>query len=173
MIDPAWKRICGLHVQDNADMATVWLAYDKTTDVVHMYDACVFKAELPVVVAEGLNARGRWIPISWNNDGKEMAESLLDRGCSTLRDGVTDSDAMAEVVSRDIQERQRTGRFKVDKRLGEWLDEYKTFFRQGGKVPRDGYPLMSATRHAMESIAYAKRQSSKKKQRRYTQVAIV
>ena len=134
MIAPEWRRICGLHCLDDGTVAAAWIAHDKDTDLVHLYDACVFKREVLAVIAEGLNARGRWIPVAWAE--KDMAEKLLDRGCNMLPDPVVDTDTVAEVVSRDIWERMRSGRFKVDRRLKEWLDEFKAFDRQEGKVPR-------------------------------------
>src|SRR3546814_4945820 len=115
-----------------------------------MYDCCVFRREVLAVIAEGLNARGRWIPVAWESALKDMADKLLDRGCNVLPEPVKDTDALAEVTSRDIEERMRSGRFKVDKRLAEWLDEFRAFSRRDAKVPRTGYPLMSATRHAVD-----------------------
>lgn len=165
MIQSHWRRIGGLHMSADGQLAAVWLAHDKDTDTIHLYDACVFKREVPAVIAEGINARGRWIPIAWEKDSKELAENLLDRGCNTLpeSDAVKDTEQMAEITSRDIQERMRSGRFKVEKRNKEWLDEFDSFQRQDTKVPRDSHPLMAATRHAMASLNWAKRQSSNKK----------
>jgi len=165
MIQSNWYRICGLHIQNEGEMAAVWLAHDRDTDTVHLYDACLFKREVLAVIAEGLNARAKWIPIAWSAEAKDLADSLIQRGCNMMPEGVKESDTMIEIVSRDIAERQRTGRFKVDKRLKEWEDEFKTFYRQEAKVPKEGYPLMSATRLVMnpEVLPYAKRQSTSRR----------
>lgn len=163
MMQPEWRRIAGIHVQNDAEMGVVWLAHDKTTDTIHLYDACLFKREVMAVIAEGLNARGRWVPIAWESSAKDFAEKLLERGCNTLHDPVSETEAMAEVLTRDISERMRTGRFKVDKRLAEWLTEFKSHRRDDSKVPRTSSPLMSATRYAVAALEYARRQGPKSK----------
>jgi hypothetical protein len=70
---------------------------------------------------------------------------------------VKDSEAIAEVHTREILTRRDTGRFFVVNSLKSWLDE-ANFLRTEGKVPIDGYPLMSATRHAYAQLEYAQRQ---------------
>lgn len=173
MIEPSWRRIAGIHCQKDGEIGVVWLAHDKETDVIHVYDCCVFRREVLAVIVEGLNARARWIPIAWEAAGKDMADKLLDRGCNMICEATKDSETMAEVTSRDIWERMRTGRFKVSKRLGEWADEFESFSRRDAKIPRDSYLLMAATRHAVAMMEYAKRQSVKRrKDTNFPKVAI-
>lgn len=174
MIAPEWRRIAGIHVQNDAEIGAVWLAHDKATDTIHVYDACLFKREVLAVIAEGLNARGRWIPVAWEAASKDFAEKLLERGCNTIPEGVHETDALAELMTRDISERMRTGRFKIDKRVAEWLVEFKSHRREDSKVPRTSSPLMSATRYAVASISYAKRQGpAGKAAANYPKVAIL
>lgn len=172
-MDNTWRRVAGIHAQDDGIIGAAWLAYDKDTDVIELYDACTFQREVLVVIAEGLNARGRWIPIAWHKDAKAIADDLLNRGCNMLPEHAEDSDAMAEVHSRDILERMRTGRFLVVNRLKNWIDEAK-FARSDGTIPLSGYPLMSATRHAFANLEYARRQMRKGERRpNYRQVSMV
>lgn len=149
MIKPDWKRIAGVEVVDDGTVASVWFAHDRLADQIRLYDACVFEKEVLVVIAEGLNARGRWIPIAWEKEAKPFADSLLKRGCNMIPEPCEHGDAVADVISRDISERMRTKRFIVEKRLASWLDELRAFTTRDGKVPREGFPLMAATRHAM------------------------
>jgi len=172
-MNPEWKRIAGIHVQEEGQIGSVWMAHDKSTDTIHLYDACIFRQEVLAVIGEGLNARGRWIPIAWQEKAKDMADKLLERGCNMLPDPSKDTESVAEVTSREIWERMRTGRFKVDKRLAEWLDEYKTFYREESKVPQGSHPLMSATRHAISQIDYAKRQGMRRKTLNHPRVTIL
>jgi hypothetical protein len=168
MIDPLWKRIAGLHMQDEGEIGVVWLAHDKETDCVHLYDACMFRKEVLPVICEGLNARGRWIPIAWQD--KAISTKLSERGSRMLHDP---EDDMVEMTSRDIQERMRSGRFKVDKRLGEWLEEFRTYYQENAQIPK-GFPLMTATRFAVANLKRARRQSAKKRNvKNYPRVAIL
>jgi hypothetical protein len=174
MIKPHWKRIAGLHRQESGDVAAIWMARDPDTDTVHLYECSLFRNDdkNPIIVAEGLNARGRFVPIAHNS--KELAEKLIQRGCNMIPDPCKDKPAETEVISSEIAARMRSGRFRVDRRLAEWLDEYKSFYRDGAKVPVASHPLMSATRHAIECMEWARAQSSvRKNQRHYAKVAMI
>jgi len=173
MIQPEWRRIAGIHVQSDADIGVVWMAHDKQSDVIHLYDCCLFRREVFAVIAEGINCRGKWVPIAWESGSKEVANKLLERGCNMLPEPIKDDQALAEVNSRDILERMKTHRIKVDKRLSEWLDEYRIFYRQDSQVPLTSSPLMSATRHAVSQLSWARRQSSRIRNNRYLKVAMI
>jgi hypothetical protein len=169
-----WRRIAGIHVEDEGRVAAVWLGLDKISDVVTMYDCCKFNAEVPAVIAEGLNARGRWIPIAWESKAEDFVKTMLNRGCNTLPESVKESPALAQMASREIQERMRTGRFKVDRRLAEWIQEFEVFGKDAGQIPTTGFPLMAATRHAMGQLAYARRlQTAKQKPAQAARFAII
>jgi hypothetical protein len=153
MIGEDWPRVAGVFFADDGSIACVWLAYERDTDMVHLYDAAKLDREVLAVVGEALNARGRFIPVAWCGANKEFAKDLLDRGCNTIHDAADDGDAMAEVITRTIWERMRSARFKVDRRLTEWLEEFQKFQRTNdGKVPRAGAPLMTATRLALQML---------------------
>lgn len=174
MIKSEWRRIAGLQVQDDGAIAVVWAAHDRDADTVHLYDCALFKREVLAVVSEGINARGRWIPVAWHKEAKEIADKLLEKGCNTLPEPVESSQPAIEAASLDIWERMRSHRFKVDKRLGEWLEEYRTYYRQDQKVPVATHPLMAATRHAVAMLDYARRQAPKRGVNiNYPKVAIV
>lgn len=157
MIPDDWPRIAGVHITDGGEVAVVWMAYERDKDTIHLYDCAIFRREVLAVVAEGINARGRWIPVSWASKAKTFADDLLSRGCRMDVDGCDIDDAMIEVLSRTIWERMRSSRWRVDKRLAEWLDEFKGFQRVAGKVPVTGYPLMAATRIALMTMDRARR----------------
>jgi len=159
LIDPTLKRIAGMHVCDNGDHAFVWLSHDSIVGEVTVYDSCIFKKEVAAVIAEGINARGRFIPIAWAN--KVHADSLLERGCRMIPEGVDQSNSMAEVLSREIWESMRRKSFKFDKRLKDWREEAETFQKDKDKIPTDTHPLMAATRNAVAKIKFAKRQQSR------------
>ncbi len=169
MIAEHWKRICGIHVQEDGDLAAVWLAHDKETDTIHLYDSCMFKAEVFAVIAEGINARGRNIPAVVLDS--EVAEKLQERGCRLVYQPEKETPTLVEITARDIEERMRSRRFKVDKRLTDWQDEYKTYYREGAKVP-DSHPLMVATRLAVANLKHAKGRPVKRQQRNYPRIAI-
>jgi hypothetical protein len=161
-----------MHVTKTGEIALVWLKRNTDTDHIHVYDCGLFKIEVLAVIAESINARGRWIPVAWSNE--ETQNNLLERGCRMLPEKSSDSDEMAEIVSRDLWERIRTKRITVDKTLKNWLEEAKGLERADGKIPQDSHPLMSATRIAMQQIKSAKSQQSRRTQKQQSRrVALV
>lgn len=172
MIPSEWPRIAGMYVRDDGDIGCVWMAHDKDRDLVHLYDACLFQREVIAVIADALSARGRFIPVAWTH--KELADDLLGRGVNMLPESCDDSDAAAEVASREVWARMRTYRFKVERALRPWADEFETYNRESQKVPRDSHPLMSATRYAVQMLPYARRSVPKRaKGSTYPQVSMI
>lgn len=172
MIKQGQKGIAGMHVSKTGEVSVVWLSHEPLVDDVTIVDAAIFKTEVPIVIAESINARGRWIPVAWSH--QEMADSLLERGCRVLPERTSDSDEMAEMVSRDIWERMRTQRLHFDKRLRNWAEEAAVLERTNGKIPKDPAPLMAATRIAMSELRYARRNQPRKIQRKsVNRIAIV
>ena len=172
MIPSEWPRIAGMYVRDDGDIGCVWMAHDKDRDLVHLYDACLFQREVIAVIADALSARGRFIPVAWTH--KELADDLLGRGVNMLPESCDDSDAAAEVASREVWARMRTYRFKVERALRPWADEFETYNRESQKVPRDSHPLMSATRYAVQMLPYARRSVPKRaKGCTYPQVSMI
>jgi pyruvate carboxylase len=98
---------------------------------------------------------------------------LQERGCNMI-EPLKEDDASAEITSNEIRQRMVTKRFKVPKRVVEWLDEYKTFFRTDTTVPRDSHPLMAATRYAVAQITWARQLRAKgKKQINHPRLAMI
>lgn len=151
-----WPRIAGLHVENQGDIAVVWLAHDKSANRLHLYDCCVFRRVELVVIAEGLTSRGERIPVAWEKGTEEIVKKLKDRRVWLLEEGYRETDTLAEVNAREIEAMMETDRFKVSKNNAEkWLDEARSFYREGEQVPQTGFPLMSATRHAFHHLIQA------------------
>lgn len=172
MIHPNGKRIAGMHVTNDGNTAVVWFSVDSQIGDVFVYDTALFKREVPVVIADSLNARGRNIPVAWSN--KAIADQLREKGCRMLWDACDESNVVAEVTTKEIWEKIRTKRFRVDKRLGDMIQEMTSLERVDGKIPVDTYPLMAAARNAMQMIKYARRhQTAKSYKKPARRVAII
>lgn len=136
----------------------VWLAHDRReTDTVHVYDVAIWRSEVPAVIAEGVGARGKSIPVAWPRRSAEVARQLLDRGIDTLPEAVPDDDTAREVAAREVLDRLRSRRLKADKRCAEWIAEYASYYKsRDGTPPRDTHPLMAATQHAVMRLDFAR-----------------
>lgn len=170
---PSLKRIAGFHVNPDGTFGAVWMFRDPETDYVEVYDAALFEREVYPVVADAFIARGRFIPVAWNKADKATSDELLNRGVRMLPEGVDDSEEIAAVVSREIQGRMRAKMFKAKKELGNWFHEFNSFATTGGKVPREGFPLMSATRYAFSHRRSAKTNEKRKTKTHYQRAAII
>lgn len=156
MIAPDWRRIAGFRVADDGKIGVAWLALDPVTSVVHCYDAAVLRDEVFAVIAEAIGARGRNVPIAYGKKDKAFADRLRESGLNTIPEPCDEDHSLAEVLSRDLEQRMRASQFRVDKRVGEWLNEFRKYYQDDGKLPKTGFPLMAATRHAIEKLSWAR-----------------
>ncbi len=152
LIPDHYRRICGLHTDEEGDYAAVWLVMDPSSGRIRVNDCAVWReGEMSVIVAEALHARGRWIPIAWDNEAL-ATELKRKHRCMMLPEKALDTDDAVDLAFRALQERMRTRLFTVDGHCSEWLTEFKRFTEFGSKRIPGGFPLMSATRVAMQNL---------------------
>ncbi len=174
MIDAWWKRIAAIHVEDDGSVGAVWLADDPTTGVVHIYDAAMFQETVPAVICEGMGARGRFVPVAWRKRDKPMADTLFEAGINVISEPVEDSVQRISMDSDTINQMLQSQSLRVDRRVSTWMNEYRKFYRQDTKVPDAGFPLMSATRYAIQMLSWAvPEQSTYAKRRRAPGIRVV
>ena len=174
-IPPFWPRIIGIDFGWDHPTAAVWLAYDKDTDTVHVYDAYRVREATPIIHAATIRAKGAWIPVAWphdgNNDtaaGTNLATQYRNLGLNMLKAKAThmpdpkqkqkegEGGNSVEAGLMDMFDRMQTGRLKVAKHLHDWFEEFRLYHREDGKVVKVGDDLMSATRYALMMLRHAK-----------------
>jgi hypothetical protein len=74
-----WPRIAGIDFGWDHPTACAWLAWDRDTDTVHVYDCYRVKEATPVIHAAAIRARGEWIPVAWPHDGCSMTRAAARR----------------------------------------------------------------------------------------------
>ena len=161
-----WPRICGIDFGWDHPTAAAWLAWDRDTDTVHVYDCYRVKEATPLVHAAAIKAKGAWIPVAWPHDGlqhdkgsgEQLAEQYRRQGLSMLKDRATFDDGSngVEAGVMDMLDRMQTGRLKVAKHLHDWWEEFRLYHRKDGKLVKEGDDLMSATRYALMMLRKAK-----------------
>lgn len=185
-IDPipipnSWARIVGLDFGWDHPTAAVWMAHDRDSDIIYVYDVYKERQQTPIIHAAAINARGKWIPVAWPKDGlnadkgsgKQLSQLYKDQGVNMLRDFFQNppidgkSDAYVEPGLLAMLQRMQTGRFKVFSHLVEWFREFKIYHRRqlpNGKVEivKKSDDLMSATRYGAQSLRFAKTEGEKK-----------
>lgn len=168
-----WPRICALDFGIDHAFAAVWLAWDRDTDTIYVYD--VYKAvneKMPVHVSK-LKSNGEWIPIIWPHDGlnrekssgeplaelyrKEGANMFYRQFSNPPASGVEEGQGgnSVEYGIEEILVRMHTSKFKVFTNLKAWFDEFRMYHRKDGKIVAMNDDVMSATRYASLSLRHA------------------
>ena len=159
-----WARICGMDFGWDHPTTAAWLAWDRDTDTVHLYDCYSRTEEVPAVHASAIKSRGD-LPVAWPHDGYKH-----DSSGSSLRDlyagyGIRmipenakyeSGDWGVEAGIMDILDRMRTGRFKVSTNCQAWFEEFRTYHRKDGQIVKRKDDLMDATRYAVMSLRFAR-----------------
>lgn len=160
-----WPRICGIDFGWDHPTAAVWLAWDRDTDTVHVYDCYRKREATPLQHALVINAKGQWIPVAWPHDGlqhdkgsgEQLAQQYKKHGVNMLADRATFKDGSngVEAGLMDMLDRMQTGRLKVAKHLHDWFEEFRLYHREDGKVVKQDDDLLSATRYAIMMLRKA------------------
>lgn len=163
--EPNWRHIVGFHVEQHSEVAAVWLGHEfrRGTDKVTLYDSVLYPAGTHfAVIADDLKRRGgAWKPLAWRADDADYIKALRERGCVALSFGLSpayeETPAICAVNALQMDERLTTGGMVVWDANTAWLREYESFGQRDGQIPQEGFPLMSATRHAFHYLKRARK----------------
>lgn len=145
-----WPKGYGLDVGWNFT-AAVFMAWDRDTDVVYVYDTYKASKAEPPIHAAAIKARGEWLPGEIDpaargrspKDGEQLLALYEELG---LR--LTPADNTVEAGIADVWQRLSTGRLRVFKHLHDWFSEYRIYRRdEKGKIVKTHDHLMDATRY--------------------------
>ena len=171
-----WPRVCGIDFGWDHPTAAVWLAWDRDSDIVYVYDCYRQSSATPVIHASAIKERGAWIPVVWPHDGsqhdKGSGQSLADiyrkQGVKMLHTHFKNpaGDITIEPGIMEMLQRMETGRFKVFNYLNDWYEEIRMYHRKDGKIVKNLDDLMSATRYATQSLQFATLNRENKKRKR-------
>jgi phage terminase large subunit-like protein len=170
-----WARIVGIDFGFEHPTAMVWLAHDRDTDTVYVYDCYRVKKQYVPVHASVIRARGVWMPVAWPQDGlnetaagPQLAKQYRDEGINMLpehamlppvsdrtHDNTQKARGSVEASVQLIVNRMLAGQFKVFRHLAPWWEEYRMYHRKKGLIVKENDDLLSATRYAIMDIARA------------------
>jgi hypothetical protein len=149
-LPPHWPRAYGMDVGWNRT-AVVWGALNRDTDVLHLYAEHYRGEAEPVIHAEAIKARGKWIrgsidPSSRGRgqiDGRRLIGMYRDLGLD-----LTEADNSVETGIYELLTRMTSGRLKVFKSCQNWLGEFRLYRRdEKGRVVKERDHLMDSTRY--------------------------
>jgi phage terminase large subunit-like protein len=174
-IPKTWAQINGIDFGWDHPTAAVRLAYDTANDIIHLVSAYRQSEATPLIHAAAIKPWGEWIPVAWPHDGLQHDKSgqqfkkiYQDHGLNMISTHAAYDDKRSNGVEEglmDILQRMQTGRFKVDRTLGDWWEEFRMYHRKDGKIVKERDDLMSATRYAVMMLRYAMPQEAAPKRR--------
>jgi phage terminase large subunit-like protein len=165
VIQPHWPRIGGLDFGWDHPTSAIELAWDRDKDVVYLTKDYRVRQTLPALHTAALKPWGKSMPWSWPHDGLitdktsgiQVAEQYRDLGLNMLPERATFSDGTNGVEAGLIQmlERMQTNRWKVFSTCGVWLEEFRLYHREDGKVVKEYDDTIDASRYAYMMLRMA------------------
>lgn len=162
-----WSRISAIDFGLDHPTAVVWMAHDRDSDILYLYD-CYRSPGVPEIHAAAIRARPRWIKIAWPHDGlqrgkadgKALKDQYIKLGVNMMHISARYDDSSgggqgAEAIVAQILSRMKTGRFKVFSHLGDWFEEKRIYHRKDGKIVPKRDDLISATHYGTMMIRHA------------------
>ena len=168
-IPPHWPRIVGIDFGVDHPAAIVWMAWDRDTDTLYVYDCWRERGRTPAEQALVYRPRGAWIPAAWPHDGLQrdkgsgvqLAKQYAAAGVSMLPERATFEDGSngLEAGVGEMLQRMQSRRLRVFSHLNDWFEEFRMYHRKDGIIVPLMDDLLSATRYAMMMRRFAKTQS--------------
>lgn len=165
-----YARICGIDFGFDHPFAATWLAWDRDSDIVYVYDCYSKAGETPAYHADAIRKRGESIPVAWPHDGQQREKSsgihLADQfriqhrldsmlGFSARYRDDKGGGQDTEPIAMVINERFRTGRMKVFSHLQPFFREMRMYHRKDGQIVKKGDDIMSSFHYAMIMLRFA------------------
>jgi phage terminase large subunit-like protein len=169
-----WPRICGVDFGIDHPSAGAWLAWDRDTDTIYLYDSYREKDKTPTDLVPLIKQRGEWVPVAWpadglqrsKGDGIQLAEQYRTNGANMLHEHAQlpeTGDEKGKITSRvsveagvmAMFEDMKAGKFKVFSSQTSWFEEFRLYHRKDGLIVKLQDDLLSATRYAYVMRRYA------------------
>ncbi len=167
-----YARICGLDFGYDHPTAAIWVAWDRESDSIVIYDEHYMNKQTAVVHSAAINSRPHWIPVVWPHDGYQhdkgsgvqLAQQYRNQGVNMTAEHFKNPIALGEngkgkgsnsieVGIMEMYQMMEQGRFKVFSTCRNWLQEFREYHRQDGKVVPIKDDAISASRYAIMSRA--------------------
>lgn len=164
-----WPGLWALDFGTGHPFAAALLRWDRDADVVYLTAAIRMKDRLPIDHVDAMRPFGLDYPVAWPQDGhqREEFDGKLEplskiykiRGLKRMQPHhatFEDGSNSTEVGILKMQERLRTGKFKVFAHLAPWFEEYRVYHRKDGLIVKEDDDLMSASRVGIMALRGAK-----------------
>jgi phage terminase large subunit-like protein len=164
-IDKSWVQIGGMDFGYDHPFGAVCVAWDRDADVLYITKEYREREATPIIHSAAVRGWGTWLPWSWPHDGLQhdkgsgvqLMEQYRAQGLNMLQERATFLDGTngVEAGVSDMLQRMQTGRFKVFSTCRSWLEEFRLYHREDGKIVKERDDLISASRYALMMLRFA------------------
>ena len=168
-----YRRIKGIDFGIDHPFGMADLAHDTDSDIIYVTRVWRKSTDpgVPAVPthAAAINASNEWIPVAWphdggnrESDGEQLQKKYRNAKVNMLSQSARYDDdkggkqAVAPIVD-DMDERMKTGRWKVFDTCPEFFDEYRFLHRKNGIIVALKDDVLKAAMYALMSIRKARR----------------
>lgn len=154
-----WTKIWGIDPGIGHPFGAALLIWDKDNDVLHLHHCFRMVDALPIVHCERIKKVAGGAPVAYPKDaadrekgtGEPLAAHYKKQGLWMLHEHATwpDGGMSTEAGIFELDERMRTGRFKVAAQLTEFFEEYRFYHRKNGQIVKIKDDIISAVRVAV------------------------
>lgn len=158
-IPPHWPQIVGIDFGWDHPFAAARIAWDRDNDVIYLTGEYRQRETTPIIHSAAIKAWGEWLPVAWPHDGlqhdkgsgEQLAEQYKRQGLKMLPDRATFEDGTngVEAGVMDMLQRMQTGRWKVFNTCKSWLEEFRIYHREDGRIVKERDDVISASRYAL------------------------
>lgn len=156
-----WLKLWGVDFgfADDHAFAAVLTLYDRDNDTFHLHHVYKVYGRTALEHCQYMKRVAAQVPVAWPHDGHKTGPGdgkanvaikaiYKNHGLRMLPDHTTFSEGgySVEAGIRELDDRMRTGRFKVAAHLSEWFEEFRFYHLLDGKIVTKNDDLMSATR---------------------------
>jgi phage terminase large subunit-like protein len=162
-----WRKLWGIDPGIAHPFAAVLVLHDVDNDVIHVHHCIRMRDATPMGHCHAMRQIGAAAPVAWPKDagdrekstGEPLAAQYRRHGALMVGTHAAwpDGSMSTEAGIAEMDERMRTGRFKVAAQLGEWFEEYRNYHRgENLQIVKMNDDLLSATRICVMMLRHAR-----------------
>lgn len=166
MVPLHWSKMWGIDFGINHPFGAVLCAWDRDQDVLYVLKTIKIKDAIPDVHIAAMKRIAPSAPVAWPHDGherdkgsgEELASIYKKIGLNMMHTHATfpTGGYSTEAAVQEMDQRMKTGRFRVCEDLNDWWFEYRLYHREKGLIVKVDDDLLSATQKVIMMKRFAK-----------------
>jgi phage terminase large subunit-like protein len=161
-----FRRIVGIDFGWDHPTAAAWLAFDPESGTIYVTDDYRQREETPIVHAAAIRSRSDWaLPVAWPHDGEiadkgsgiSLAVQYDEQGLRMMPEHATFEDGGfgVEAGVTKMLDLMKTGKWRVFRNCHNWLEEFRMYHREEGKIVKKMDDTLCASRYAYMMLRHA------------------